>query len=173
MSTAVHEQRDPGTHWQGPAPEWEAPFDADPLRRLLDLLTESRRADEDLVDVPLGERWDVVVTVAGPTGDRILQAMDQVQPGGCGPVICDLGSGGLLMWLMPPATIKRWDNPYGLCVSAPGRLWTPPPERIMPPGSHWVRPMNDTHLVGPGFLDTVLREHQPRVPDLNITGAAL
>ncbi|MDT0378406.1 hypothetical protein RM572_06375 [Streptomyces sp. DSM 42041] len=165
-------QRAPGTHWQGPAPGWEPPGAVDQLRRLLDLLAESARADGELVDEPLGERWDVVVTVAGPAGDRLLQAMDQVQPGGCGPVICDLGS-GWLMWLMPPGTVHRWDNPHGLCVSAPGRMWTPPQQRCMPPGVHWVRPLNDTHLVGPRILDTVLREQQPRVPGLTRQGAAL
>lgn len=153
-------------NWPGPIPKWAPPGDVEHLLRLLHALQNADREAEEKSEttlVSLGRWWDAVTTVDGPTGDALLQHMDQVQPGGCGPVIHEPGAGRLL-WLVPPGTASRWTSPYARCLSGGATLEMPPLGRVMPPGTHWVRPLNDTHLVGPRMLADVLADKRPSFP---------
>lgn len=124
---------------------------------------------------PVGEAWDVVVTGAGPSGAALLRSMDQhARPHRrCASVIADARC-ELLVWLVPPGTMRIWTNNHGLCLGS-GEIAVPPLSRnrprSRPPGPYWVRPMHQHRLVNPMVLDrelavAVIGERPPNIIDL-------
>lgn len=146
-------------------PETSAPVNtpAADMNHLAQLVRALLSLSENLGPiVPLGGAlFDVVLFAAGPQGDAVVRALDELQqPHGCGPVIADPDAAWLCA-LVPPGTSKRsWSSPYGCCIGA-GRVRLPPMHLRTPPGMHWLRPTQTTHLVGPVMLAQALGEYQP------------
>lgn len=111
---------------------------------------------------PLGRHFDVVITTSVESGAALLDAMDAVQPGGCGPVIGERGR-PWLYWVVPPRTSTWWDNTFGACVSIPWKILFPPLDHQAPPGPYWVRPYSYYRLVGPHLLADTLDRVQPEL----------
>ncbi|WP_151898136.1 hypothetical protein [Streptomyces sp. C8S0] len=86
--------------------------------------------------------------------------MDTVQPGGCGPVIAEEGQ-PWLSWLVPPGTVRAWENQYGACLSAPMAIDFPPMHHERPPGPYWLRPFRTHVRVGPRLLHDALNAVKP------------
>ncbi|MEC4019701.1 hypothetical protein [Streptomyces sp. H27-D2] len=107
--------------------------------------------------------WDVVVTTAGATGLYLVEHMDAVQPGGCGPVIADPDE-CVLLWLVPPGTSRRWMSGHGMCFAGSAKSDLPPSERRWPPGHYWVRGFRDGHFVDADLLDRTLTALSPGLP---------
>ncbi|MGX1029227.1 hypothetical protein RKD38_003908 [Streptomyces ambofaciens] len=110
--------------------------------------------------VPLGGRlFDVVITVGGEMGSRVITMMDEIEcddrgagEPACGPVIEDPDH-GWLFWLVPPGTSERW-QPHGdaACLGQPHVLSLPPLSRTRPPGVFWRRRLRGDRLVSPAPL---------------------
>ncbi|UGY91243.1 hypothetical protein [Streptomyces gobiensis] len=113
--------------------------------------------------VPVGRWWDIVVSRSGVPGNLVLQHMDTMQPGGCGPFIAD-PEGDTLFWLVPPGTIKSWMNEHGLCFAGGTKATLPPVDKRRPPGPYWLRPLDGSRLVDPDLLHRALIAMTPTAP---------
>lgn len=109
--------------------------------------------------VPLGTYFDVVVTEAGNAGKELLRLMD-AHPGGCGPVIAEKDR-PWMYWVVPPGTRERWNNIFGVCLSAPWRIPFPPTFHERPEGPYWLRPYRADRRVGPRHLSDALDQVRP------------
>lgn len=109
--------------------------------------------------VPLGKHFDVVVTEGGDSGNELLCLMD-AHPGGCGPVIAE-DDRPWMYWVVPPGTRGWWDNPFGMCLSAPWRIPFPPMSHERPEGPYWLRPYRTDRRVGGRHLSHALDQVRP------------
>lgn len=101
--------------------------------------------------MPLGgATFDVVITTAGHESRNIVNAMDQVQVNGCGPVIENPArdgwmDSGLVYWLVPPGSAQRRAlHPHAICLGAPHSLTLPALSRVAPPGPYCSAPARAT-----------------------------
>ncbi|WP_052411881.1 hypothetical protein [Streptomyces sp. NRRL S-118] len=139
---------------------------------LAKLVRKYQQVADSPVIRPLGRYYDVVITAAGDVGERLLQLMDTVQPGGCGPVIAEDGR-PWLYWLVPPGTIRIWYSRYAACLSAPMKIPFPPVHHDRPPGPYWLRPFRADVRVGPGLLHDALNAIQPQLTPYDALGELL
>ncbi|MEU0663936.1 hypothetical protein [Streptomyces lavendulocolor] len=136
------------------------------------LVREYQQVADNPVIRPLGRHYDVVITVAGDAGERLLQLMDAVQPGGCGPVVAEEGR-PWLYWFVPPGTAGTWHNRYAACLTTPMKIAFPPAGHERPPGPYWLRPFRSGVRVGPALLHDALNAIQPGLTPYDALGELL
>ncbi|MER7688708.1 hypothetical protein [Streptomyces sp. NPDC097610] len=146
-------------------PEAQAPSEpAADMQDLADMIRALMTVEERKSPVvPLGGNlFDVVLFEASPLGMAVVRELDEQQPNGCGPVIVSSEKPWLYA-LVPPGTSRSWTNPHGRCFGS-GRLTLAPLDQFSPPGRYWLRPCQQTHLVGPRMLADALSRHRPAAP---------
>ncbi|MFI5806516.1 hypothetical protein [Streptomyces sp. NPDC051561] len=94
--------------------------------------THAEWADRGVALLPLGRRFDAV-RVPG----ELVRAALAANGSPAGPLILDPHS-AMYYALVPPRTTETWVCAFGTCLGQGAWLGVPHPERVGPPGPHWV-----------------------------------